>query len=317
MKGVFLDFDTVSANDLDDAPLRDLFDTYECFGQTPTEQVAERVAGADVVLLNKVRIGRSLLESVPELRFVTLAATGFDNIDLAACRDHGVGVANIKGYCTPSVVQHVFALLLHFTVHLDAYRERVRRGDWERAGQFTMLEPPIRELAGHTMGIIGHGELGSSVARLAGAFGMEVLVADRPGGDHRPGRVPLEELLPAVDVLSLHCPLTDDTRHLIGAAELAAMRDDAVLINTSRGAVVDEAALADALRSGKIGGAGIDVLSEEPPVNGNPLLDDDIPNLVVTPHVAWGAREARQRALEEMAANVTAWRAGEARNRLV
>ena len=195
---------------------------------------------------------------------------------------------------------------------LSAYRQAVRAGRWQRSSQFCLLDFPIRELAGKTLGIIGYGELGQGVARVAEAFGMQVLIAQRPGAvEPEEGRVPLPMLLPQVDVLSLHCPLTPETRGLIGAWELALMRRDAILINTARGGLVDETLLAAALRQGALGGAGVDVLSLEPPVDGNPLLAPDIPNLIVTPHSAWGSRESRQRLLMQLAENIQAYLEGE------
>jgi len=210
----------------------------------------------------------------------------------------------------------VFAVLLSLTHHLREYDDFARSGGWGRAAQFSVFPFPIRELRDRTMGIVGHGALGRGVAAAATAFGMRVLVANRPGGSPQPGRLNLAELLPRVDVLSLHCPLTPSTRGLIGRAELALMKRDAVIINTARGALIDAAALAEALKAGRLGGAGIDVLEQEPPVDGNPLLDPSLPNLIVTPHTAWAARESRQRCLDELAANVAAFQRGERRNRV-
>jgi glycerate dehydrogenase len=268
------------------------------------------------VLLNKARISRELMVANPQLRLIALTATGTDNVDVVAARELGIAVCNLRDYCTPSVVQHVLALLLALTHKVREYDRLVRDGGWGQASQFSVFPYPIRELAGRTLGIVGLGALGSGVARVAQAFGMRVLVANRPGGDPENGRLSLHELLPQVDVLSLHCPLNAATRGLIGERELALMRPDAVLINTARGGLVDAAALARALREGRLGGAGIDVLEREPPVDGNPLLDPGIPNLIVTPHVAWAAREARQRCLEELSLNVEAFRRGERRNRV-
>jgi glycerate dehydrogenase len=209
------------------------------------------------------------------------------------------------------VVQHVFALLLALCTRWPDYQQAVGEGRWQRASQFCLLDFPIRELAGKTIGIIGYGELGRGVARVAEAFGMHVLLAQRPGTvEVLENRTPLPVLLPQVDVLSLHCPLTPATRGLIGAWELALMRRDAILINTARGGLVDEALLADALRRGALGGAGVDVLSLEPPVGGNPLLAPDIPHLIVTPHCAWGSRESRQRLVGQLAENIAGFLSG-------
>lgn len=316
MRAVFLDFDTVSDGDLDTTALERALPGLVLHGRTAAAEVAGRIAGVEVVLANKVRLGRGLIESSPALRLVALTATGVDNVDLAAARERGIAVCNLRDYCTPSVVQHVFAMILALTHRLRDYDQLARSGGWANAGQFSVFAHPIRELQGRRLGIVGLGALGRGVARLGEALGMEVLIAQRPGGPAAADRVPLSELLPRVDVLSLHCPLTEATRGMIGAAELAAMKPDALLINTARGALVDASALAGALRAGALGGAGIDVLAQEPPVDGNPLLDPAIPNLILTPHVAWAARESRQRCLDELALNVEAFLAGQRRNRV-
>ena len=316
MRGVFLDLGTVSNGDLDTGALTSALPGLAIHEQTPQEQVAGHIAGCEVVLLNKCRITRGMMAANPQLKLVALTATGVDNVDVAAAREHGIGVANLRDYCTPSVVQHVFATLLSLTHHLPRYDHFARSGEWSRAGQFSAFPFPIRELRGRVMGIVGYGALGRGVARMAEAFGMQVRVANRPGGEREPGRLDLGDLLPVADVLSLHCPLTPATRGMIGRDELALMKRDAVIINTARGALVDAAALADTLRTGRLGGAAIDVLEREPPVDGNPLLDPAIPDLVVTPHVAWAARESRQRCLDELAANVQAFLHGERRNRV-
>lgn len=316
MRAVFLDFGTVDAGDLDTSALQAALPGLVLHRHTPPSELAARIAGCEVVLLNKIRITRALIEDNPQLRLVGLTATGVDNVDVAAAREHGVAVCNLRDYCTPSVVQHVFATLLALTHRLADYDAFTKGGHWARASQFSVFPYPIRELAGRTLGIVGYGTLGRGVARVAEAFGLQVLVANRPGGTPQPGRMDLDELLPRADVLSLHCPLTPATHRLIGAERLARMKPDAVLINTARGALVDAAALADALRAGRLGGAAIDVLEQEPPVDGNPLLEPGIPNLIVTPHTAWAARESRQRCLDELAANVAAFLRGERRNRV-
>lgn len=316
MRGVFLDFDTVSRGDVDTASLDGCGVEFTYHGETAPSQVTERIRAAEVVVTNKLRLGAPEFEAAPALRLVSLVATGTDNIDLEAAAAHGVAVCNIERYCTPSVVQHVFALILALNHHLVDYRARLRAGAWQNSPQFCVLEFPIRELVGRTMGIVGMGELGTGVARLAEALGMQVIAAQRPGRPLAPGRVLLDELLERADVVSLHCPLNPRTRGLIGERELGLMKPDALLINTARGALVDTAALASALRAGRLGGAGIDVLPEEPPVHGDPLLADDVPNLIVTPHVAWAALEARQRAVDEVAANVASFIGGGRRGRV-
>jgi glycerate dehydrogenase len=304
MRGVFLDLGTVSNGDLDTSALTAVLPDLVIHERTPQPEVESRIAGREVVLLNKCRVTRELMDANPQLRLIALTATGVDNVDVAAARSAGIAVTNLRDYCTPSVVQHVFAVLLSLTHRLPEYDRFSKSGEWGRAGQFSVFPYPIRELKDRTMGIVGYGALGQGVATVARVFGMQVLVANRPGGERHPDRADLADLLPRVDVLSLHCPLTPATRGLIGRDELALMKPDAVLINTARGALVDAAALAEALRAGRLGGAGIDV------------LDPSIPNLVVTPHTAWAARESRQRCLDELAANVEAFLRGERRNRI-
>lgn len=317
MRGVFLDLDTVSHDgDVDLVPLRQVLGDLRTFGATPLEQVVTRVADAEVVLTNKVKLGATVLTRFMRVQLVCVAATGTNNVDLEAARGRGIVVANVPAYSTMSVVQQVFALILALTQHLREYELLLQAGVWRRAPQFTLLDYPIRELAGKKFGIIGYGEIGHAVARVAQALGMQVLIAARNGTDLRAKRLPLAQLLPQVDVLSIHVPLLPETRNLIGASELALMKRDALLINCARGGIVDEQALADALRVHRLGGAGVDVLSEEPPVHGNPLLMPGIPNLIVTPHIAWAAREARQRVVNEMALNIDAFRKGEKRNRV-
>lgn len=317
LKGVVLDLATITRGDLDLSALDKAVPGWVGYPVTRTDQLYERIAEAEVILTNKIKLDAVALAHAPNLKLICLAATGTNNVDLEAAKASGIAVCNIQAYCTASVTQHVFALILALTINIPGYRALLREGAWKESPQFCLLDFPIRELSGKTMGIIGYGELGRAAARVAEAFGMNVLVANRPGGKPQEGRLPLEAVLERSDVISLHCPLTKDTRGLIDAAALRQMKPDALLINTARGAVIDEQALADALRQGVIGGAGIDVLSEEPPVNGNPLLADDIPNLIVTPHIAWAAQEARQRAIDEMAANVADFLAGGSRNRVV
>jgi len=314
--GVLLDLATIDRDDLDLSALAGVCEGWRRHAYTEPAEVAARIADAEVVVTNKVVLDRQALSGARSLRLVCVAATGTNNVDLEAARELGIAVANVAGYATPSVVQHVFSLILALTTRLPEYQRAIDAGAWQRHDSFCVMDYPIRELAGRTLGIVGLGDLGGGVARVAEAFGMKVLVAQRPGGALRVGRLMLEALLPRVDVLSLHCPLTESTRGLIGARELGLMRRDALLINTARGGIVDEQALADALRAGTIGGAGVDVLSAEPPRAGNPLLDPTIPNLIVTPHIAWASREARQRMVDEIAANISAFLAGTSRNRV-
>jgi glycerate dehydrogenase len=318
MKAAFLDYATVGAGELDLSPLEAVSDELSVYEHTPAEKVAERIADCSLAYINKVRMTREIIEQAGSLRFIGLLATGTDNVDLDAARENGVAVSNIRAYCTNSVVEHVFGALLHFTHSLGPYNASVRRGEWQQAADFCMLSHPIQELSGRTMGVVGYGELGRGVARIAEAFGMRVVVAQRPGTVGKTdGRVPFAELLADSDVVSLHCPLTEDTRSMIGWRELQAMKSSAILINTARGALVDSRALVDALSTGAIAAAAIDVLSVEPPVDGDPLLEYDSRNLLVTPHIAWASLEARQNAVREVAANASAFLRGEARNRIV
>lgn len=315
MRAVFLDYDTVSNGDLD----RSVFSAapVEYFGTTGPGEIGERIRDADIVLLNKVKMARKQLEEAAKLKLIAVAGTGTDQVDLLAARERGIAVCNVRGYCTQSVVQHAWSMILSLTQHLPQFARLTMDGSWVNNEEATLFAHPIRELAGCTLGVVGWGNLGRGVAGIADAFGMQVIVANRPGGAAEPGRVELAQLLQAADVVSLHCPLTPATRGLIGARELALMKPGALLINTARGALVDGSALAKALKEGRLGGAGIDALAQEPPVDGDPLLDPDIPNLIVTPHVAWAAREARQRCLAEMAANIEDYLRGGRRGRVV
>jgi glycerate dehydrogenase len=306
-RAVFLDHPSLDLGDLDMTPLRETFSELELCAQTAPEQVIERLQGAQVAISNKVLLDARTLAACPDLRLILVAATGTNNIDLAAARAQGISVSNCQGYGTPSVAQHTLMLLLNLATRLRDYQDAVGAGRWQQAKQFCLLDYPIIELEGKTLGLLGHGELGSAVARLAEAFGMRVLLGQIPGRPGRADRLPLDELLPQVDALTLHCPLNEHTRHMIGARELALLKPSALVVNTARGGLIDEQALADTLRSGHLGGAATDVLSVEPPSAGNPLLANDIPRLIVTPHNAWGSREARQRIVGQLAENARAF----------
>ena len=301
--------------DLDLDALRACAARWNWHDRTEPHQTADRLADAEVVITNKVRLGETEFAAAPNLALVCIAATGVDNVDLAAAERHGVTVCNATGYATASVVQHTFALLLALATRIEDYAAAARDGRWAAHSQFCLLDYPIVELDGRSLGIVGYGTLGRAVADTARAFGMEVLIAARPGSKTVPeGRVALTDMLARADVVSLHCPLTPATRGLIDAEALRRMRPGALLINTARGGIVDEAALAAALRDGEIAGAGIDVLTEEPPRHGNVLLDAQLPNLIVTPHCAWGTRAARQRLIDRIVDNIEAWVAGTPRN---
>lgn len=316
MHTVFLDFASLFPADLDLAPLRAVLPTLELHPQTEPSQIAARIADAEAVIVNKVALDAELIAAAPKLRLILIAATGTDNVDLAAAAARGIVVCNCRGYGTASVAQHTMALLLALATRLPDYQRAVAAGEWERSPHFCLMDFPILELKGKTLGIVGYGELGRAVGRLAEAFGMQVVPAARPGGPAK-GRTPLAKLLPRLDVLSLHCPLTPANRGLIGEPELRALPSHALLLNTARGGLVDEQALARALREGWIGGAGLDVLSAEPPPADHPLLAPDLPNLILTPHSAWGSREARQRVLEQVAENARGFLAGAPKRRVV
>jgi glycerate dehydrogenase len=316
MRGVFLDTHTVGPDDLDLQPLTSTLDHWSLLEKTDSGEPAALLRNADVVITNKVPLDRDILLASNTLRLICVAATGTNNIDLISAAERGITVCNVRAYATTSVVEHVFSMMLAFTRQHHKYQASVAKGDWGRAPSFCLLDHPVRELAGQTLGIIGFGELGMAVARMGEAFGMKILIAQRPGTNGEPsaGRTALQQLLAESDIISLHCPLVEATHNLIDRHELNQMRNSALLINTARGGIINEAALARALTSGEIAGAAIDVLSEEPPLHGNPLLDTTIPNLVITPHIAWAGVTARQALVNELAANINAWMDGSPRN---
>jgi glycerate dehydrogenase len=326
VKAAFLDFGSLGPADIDSSALLATLPEIVLHPSTADDEIDARAAGCEVLVVNKVRLDRARLKRLPALRLICLAATGTDNVDLAAARDRDIAVCNIRNYATASVVQHVFGLLLALTLRLDEYRQLLSRGAWPQSPHFCLLDYPSRELVGRTLAIVGYGRLGQAVGAVGQAFGMRVMAArslrDADEQTFTPAapwvdRLVLPELLAAADVVSLHCPLTPATRRLINRESLGRMRRDAVLINTARGDLVDSAALLAALRAGSLGGAAIDVLPEEPPAAGHLLLEARLPNLIVTPHIAWAARESRQRALDEVVANVRDFLAGGRRNRVV
>jgi glycerate dehydrogenase len=317
MKAVFLDFATLGPG-LDVSALRAQFTDLTVFDVTDAGEVAERIRNAEFVLINKVRLTGEILKTAPNLKFIGLTATGTDNVDLELAKQCGIAVCNIRAYCTQSIVEHVFGSLLNLTHNLGQYNAVVRAGEWQKSAEFCLMTYPIRELSAMTLGIVGYGNLGKGVADAARAFGMEVIVSARPGADTvDDGRVSFDQVLRRSDVISLHCPLTDATVGLFGEAEFGKMQSDAILINTARGGLVDSAALVSALRKGDIAAAALDVLPQEPPVDGNPLLNYDGPNLMMSPHIAWASNEARQAAVDQLAATVVAFLSGERLNRVV
>lgn len=316
MKGVFLDLASLDHDDLNLEPLHATLDEWDLYPSTETAEVATRLQGAEVVVSNKVVLSREALASTDTLRLICVAATGTNNVDLDAAHERGITVTNVRAYGTASVVQHVFTLMLSLQRRIPAYQQAIQQGRWQQSKFFCLLDYPIEELGGKVLGIIGYGELGQAVAKTAACFDMQVRVARRDTEDTRPDRVPLADLLAEADVLSLHCPLTAENRGLIGEAQLKRMKSSAILINAARGGLVDEAALATALRQGWIAGAGIDVLEIEPPDGSSPLLGD-VPNLILTPHIAWASRAARQRLLDQLVNIIRGYRQGSIRNRIV
>ncbi|MBI5612973.1 MAG: D-2-hydroxyacid dehydrogenase [Gammaproteobacteria bacterium] len=287
------------------------------FARTAPDEILARAADAGTIVTNKVKLPGALLERLPKLKLIAVAATGVDHIDVEAARHLGIGVCNVRDYAIHSVPEHVFALLLALKRNLPGLQAAARDGRWSASDSFTLHTHAIHDLAGGTLGILGVGTLGRAVARLATAFGMRVLLAERRGvASPRPGRAAFAQVLRESDVLSVHAPLMPETRQLIGAAEFAQMKPGAILINCARGGVVDEAALLAALRAGRLAGAGIDVLAQEPPPADHPLLTADLPNLIVTPHVAWASRQAQQKLADEIVANIAAFMRGETRNRV-
>jgi len=283
--------------------------------------VVARCAGATAALTNKVPFAAATFAALPDLRYVGVLATGTNAVDLGAARAAGVAVTNVPGYAADSVAQHTFALILQLTNDVTGHDAAVKAGAWAASPDFCFFTRPILGLAGRTLAVVGSGAIGSAVARIAEAFGMRVIRAAVPGSPARAGeaRTPLAEALPAADVVSLHCPLTDATRGMVDAHFLAAMTPGAILINTARGPLIDEAALCAALAGGRLGGVGLDVLSVEPPPADHPLTDPRAPwaaRVVVTPHIGWGTIEARTRLATEATENLRAFLAGTRRNRV-
>jgi glycerate dehydrogenase len=311
---VFLDRDTISPETV----LRPLSFPHELevFDRTTAEQVAARIAEAEIVITNKALVREAALEGAKRLRLVAVAATGTDVVDVKAADARGVTVCNIRNYAVNTVPEHTFALILALRRSILPYRESVKRGRWREAAQFCYFDYPIRDLAGSTLGVIGDGVLGKSVARLGEAFGMTVLFSDYKGTTGMgPLYTPFSDVLRLSDVITLHTPLLPSTRNLIGPDEFAAMERRPLLINTARGGLVDEAALAAALRSGQIAGAGFDVVTTEPPPDDHPLVELlELPNFILTPHVAWASQEAIQGLADQLIDNVEAFWAGSLRN---
>lgn len=311
MKAVFLDYQSLDKNDLDFTQLKAVFDDLVFYPTTAPTDVLTRIQDVDVVISNKVVLDAEIISQCPKLKLILISATGTNNVDLNEAKSKGIVVSNCQAYGTSAVAQHTIALMLALSTSLIQYDQAVKQGQWNKSPMFCLLDFPIVELAGKTLGIVGYGELGQAVAKLAKAFGMKILIGALPNRPSAEDRVPFAELLAQVDYLSLHCPLTEETKDLIGAEQFAVMKKSAFLINCARGGIVNEQALANALKQGEIAGAATDVLSVEPPKQGNILLDEQIPNLIITPHSAWGSVDARQRIVNQLIENTKAFQSGQ------
>lgn len=287
------------------------------YPETIAEQVIERALPATIIISNKLSLGEPQLSHVSNLKLIAIAATGSDCVDLNYCRSRDIAVSNVRGYAANSVPEHVLMMILALRRNLIAYRQDVRRGLWNQSKQFCLLTHELHDIRDTTLGVVGYGAIGKSMARLGESIGMRVLIAEHKNATViREGRTPFEAVLRESDVISLHCPLTDETRNLFGRAQFKAMKRTALLINTARGALIDDEALLAALKNQLIAGAAVDALREEPPVHGSPLLDPDLPNLIVTPHVAWASNEAVQRLADQVIDNIEAFVAGKPQNLL-
>lgn len=285
------------------------------YAETLPAEVAARLRGATIVISNKLSLREAELSQTPEIKLIAVAATGSDNIDLDYCRRHGIAVSNARGYAVNSVPEHALMLILALRRNLLAYRADVQSGKWHQSKQFCLLTHELRDITGSTLGIIGYGSIGKAMARLAESIGMRVLISEHKNTKTiREGRAAFEEVLRQSDLISLHCPLTKETRDMFGSVEFQTMKRTALLINTARGGLVQDAALIEALREGLIAGAGFDALRDEPPRAGNTLLELDLPNFIVTPHVAWASNEAIQRLADQVIENLEAFIAGKPRN---
>jgi glycerate dehydrogenase len=304
MRAVLLDVATLGPENLDFSHLQAAVGSLGCYPLTHSHEIVERLAGAQIALVNKVTLDATCLSKLPQLKHIIVLATGVNNIDIEAAKKLGISVQNCRAYGVDAVAQHCLMLMLTLSTKMLNYRRAINNGDWSRSEQFCMLDFPIESLAGKTLGIVGYGDLGKGVANLARAFGMTILIAARQGQHPANGRIPLAQLLPQVDILSLHCPLTPATTNLIDWAELCALPNSALLINCARGGVVNEVALIKALDEGQISGAGVDVLTQEPPPIDHPLLAVQMDNLIITPHTAWASRQARQAILNQATENV-------------
>ena len=316
-QGVFLDLGSVDNGDLDTLALDRALPGWQWFEFTQAPEVAGRIRTADVVVTNKCALDRELLAQAENLQLIAISATGTNVVDLEAAEEFGIVVCNVRNYATRSVAQHVITLILNLVTAQPFYSNRVRQGEWSNNRQFSLHDQTIRELSSLQLGIVGYGVLGRAVAKVARALGMNVLIAERRGREPRPDRLSFKDVLTTADVISIHCPLNDETRGLFDHRAFQSMKPGAILINTARGGIVVEQDLAVALKVGEIAAAGVDTLSEEPPPADHPLLAPDIPNLIVTPHNAWASKPARQACLDQLTWIINAFNRGQPVNRIV
>ncbi len=315
MRGVVLDADTMGETSLE--PILRLLDDWQVYGFSEEHEVSDRIREADIVLSNKSVVSASAMDAAPQLKLITIMATGTNIVDLAAATRLNITVCNSRGYGTASVAQHTLTLLLNLATRMPSYLQAVNEGEWQRSQVFSLLQHPIIELEGKTLGIVGHGELGSAVGRLARAFGMQLLISARPGqAQLKPGQVPFQEVLGTADFVTLHCPLTAENKQMLNRATIGLMAPHAYLINTARGGLIDSQALIDAIENKTIAGAALDVLEIEPPSADEALVAaaKRLPNLLITPHCAWGASESRDRLVLQVAENIRLFLAGTPHN---
>jgi len=303
MKAVLLDGHTINPGDLSWKPIEDLCDEFVVYDKTEPDQIAGRIADCDVLMTSKCSITRQLMESAANLKYIGETATGYNNIDIEAAADLGIAVANVPAYSTDAVAQHAIALMLELANNVGLHSAGVHEGEWTNSEYFCYWKKPVTLLAGKSLGIIGYGAIGSRVAEIGAALGMEINIYSRD-----------EKATVSSDIISLHCPLTEENTRMINEDFIDRMKPGAFLINTARGALIDEHAMAAALRSGKLGGAALDVLTDEPPAEDNPLIGLD--NCIITPHIAWVPREMRQKVIDILAENLAAWQKGESLNRV-
>ena len=312
MKIVYLDYYALNPGDVDFSSLEALGEVTLYDRTLYKEEAIKRIGDAEVVIVNKVRLTGEIFDACKNLKFVAVTATGYDIVDVGAARERGIAVANVPAYSTPSVAQHIFALLLELAVNVGGHSRSVKAGGWGKCPDYTYHISNLTELSGKTIGFIGMGAIGSAAAKIAIAFGMKAVCyhsrSEVEGVEH----LSLDALLERSDVISLCCPLTDETRKIIRRETIEKMHDGVIIINTARGGLIDEEALADAIKSGKVSGAGLDVLTEEPPKSHSPLIDLD--EVIVTPHIAWAPKESRERLLSVTVENIRAYQKGEKKN---